>query len=366
MPIASPWLFFYDPLTMITLMLAYIVGWIALLVFAAKVAPKAASRLAGRFSLYTSMLLTAALVVVGGALAIYGLYSAAQSFGYQLPLRFMLGFFLVLNMISYIMAPWLINIGYNARPDPELQRIVDRVAAKSGIKPPKAVIVDGPPNAFAYGNILTGRYVAVTRTLYEMLPEDELEAVIGHEIGHHKHRDMVIILLLGLIPSLLYYLGVTMIRLGLLGGLGSRERDERGGGIYLAALGLVGVVLSFIMQVAVLAFSRLREYYADAHGARIAGIKPMQRALTRIHLYYTSTPSRVEVEKSSLRSLFIYALTEAVASPFYRGIWRGYGDIDVVIERIKRSEVDPVQEVLSSHPPIPKRLRFLDQLAVKL
>ncbi|NOZ88382.1 MAG: M48 family metalloprotease, partial [Crenarchaeota archaeon] len=230
----------------------------------------------------------------------------------------------------------------------------------------RAVLVEGPPNAFAYGNFLAGRYVAVSRSLYQMLPEDELLAVIGHELGHHRHRDVVLMLLLGMVPSILYYMGVTLIRIGLWGGWSS-DREQRSSPVYLAAVGAAAVALSFLLQVAVLAFSRLREYYADAHGAAVAGARAMQRALARLHLYYTGTPhAREELERhSSLKALFIYALLEAAAEPFYSP-WRGggaWGDIDRVVETLKRMEADPLQELLSSHPPIPKRLRFLDRLA---
>ncbi len=354
-------MWFYDPFTMAALMLAYVAGYAVLLFFAAKVAPRAAARLSGRLSLYAAMLLTAGLVLVGGGLAVVGVYYAAVSAGVRLPLAAMAGFVVFANLLTYLVSPWVIRLTYRGVEDPGLQRLVDEAAARAGMRPPRALLVEGPPNAFAFGNFLAGRYVAVTRSLYEMLPEDELLAVIGHELGHHRHRDVVLIMLLGLVPSILYYMGVTLIRVGLWSG---GDREERGGALYLAALGFVSVMLSFIMQVAVLAFSRLREYYADAHGAFVAGRRQMQRALARLHIYYSRSPRVAEAARgSSLRALFIYALVEAAAAPFYSpgGGWAG-GGIDEVVESLKRAEVDPVQEVFSDHPPIPKRLRFLDSV----
>ena len=358
------WLF-YDPFTLALLSVGYVLGWLALLFLASRVAPRIAASAAGRLGLHAAMLLTAAVIVAGGGLAIYGIYAAAAARGYQLSLEAMVAVVAFLNLLSYLAAPFMINLSMGARPSPELQRIVDEVAARAGMKPPRAVLVEGPPNAFAYGNFLTGRYVAVSRSLYEMLPREELEAVVGHELGHHRHRDVVIIMLLGLVPSILYYLGVSLVHAALWGGY-SGDREERGGGLYLAALGLASIVLSFLMQAAVLAFSRLREYYADAHGALVAGARSMQRALARLHLYYSNPRARAELDRAAgLRALFIYALVEAVAQPFYSP-WgsRGWGaDIDAVVEELKRAPVNPVEEVLSDHPPIPKRLRFLDQVA---
>ncbi len=358
------WLF-YDPFFMIALFTAYVVGFIFLQFVAMKIAPRVAAKVSGRFSLYTSMLLTAFLVLGGGIIAVYAIYNAALQAGVLIPLEFMIGFVIIANIFSYIMAPWLINAAYSAKPDPELQRLVDEAAVSLGVKPPRAVSVEGPPNAFAYGNILSGRYVAVTDSLRNMLSREELLAVIGHELGHHKHRDMVILLLLGIVPSVLYYMGIMLIHTGLWGG---GRRSERGGGaIYLAALGVLSIMLSLVMQIIVLAFSRLREYYADTVGARTAGSRPMQRALAKIHLYYHSQPHVAEkLGESKVKTLFIYAFTEAVANPFYpttRG-WRtaSFRNIDRIVEELKMEKVDPSQEVMSSHPPIPKRLRFLDSL----
>ncbi|ABM80626.1 zinc metalloprotease HtpX [Hyperthermus butylicus] len=353
----------WDPLTFTVLVLLYAAGFLLLQLLAMRVAPRVAGFISSRVSLYTAMLITAGLIVGGGLIAIYAIYSLAASYGYSLPIGFLLAFLIVANLMSYLLAPYMINAVYRAKPDPELQRIVDEVASRAGVKPPKAVIVEGPPNAFAYGNFLTGRYIAVSRSLYEILPRNELEAVVGHEIGHHRHRDVVIIMLLGLVPSILYYMGVWLIRIGLWSGA-YRSRREGNGGLALVAVGALSVLLSFIMQVAVLTFSRLREYYADAHGAIVAGARPMQRALARLHLYYQGR-RREELEKSSLKALFIYALVEAAASPFYSytgSSWSWRGDIDSIVERLKRMEVNPAEELFSDHPPIPKRLRFLDNL----
>ena len=364
-------MFLYDPLTMIALFVAYIVGFIVLQLIAMKIAPRVASSLSGRFSLYSAMALTALIIVVGGGIAIYLIYMATLNLGYSLSLGYLVVFIIVINIITYVLSPWMINLMYGARPDPELQRLVDEAARRAGLSnPPKAVVVEGPPNAFAYGNFLSGKYVAVSTEMLRITDKEELMAVIGHELGHHKHKDTVILLLLGIVPSILYYLGVSLIRIGLWTG-GSRDRDrEGGGGLYLALLGIAAVILILIIQVIVLAFSRLREYYADAHGAKIAGSRNMQRALAKLHLYYEAYEGpKLQVENSKLRTLFIYALTETLAHPFYvyyeprrrkrRVSWE---NIDYVIETLKKKPVDPSQEIFSSHPPIPKRLRFLDKL----
>ncbi len=369
-------LFWYDPLTLMAMFIAYIVGYIALFIIAGTIAPKVASRLSNRFTLYTSMFIAMAIVLIGGFASIYLISILVVEVAGLSP--YLLGglvlFIVLMNIITYIISPYMINLFYGAKPDSRLQEIVDSVARRAGLKPPKAVVVEGPPNAFAYGNFLTGRYVAVSSSMLGLVNRSELEAVIGHELGHHKHRDTVILLLMGLIPSVLYYLGIILIRTGLIGGMTRSERREGGGGLVLMLIGIASIILSFIMQVLILTFSRLREYYADAHGALVAGAKNMQRALAKLHIYYHSYPeAREYIHNSKLKTLFIYALVNTVANPYYDYIpyhgnrSRRYHEtnIDRVIEILKREKTNPALEVFSSHPPIPKRIRFLDKVVVE-
>lgn len=332
----------------------YFVGYIFMFIVAATVAPKVASSVSGRFTLYGAMALTAVLIVLTTAFIIYLFATVAApglgayGWGFLLGLIF---FVVLMNLITYFASPFMINASYGARPDPRLQQIVDEVAARLGAPfKLKAVVVDGPPNAFAYGNFLTGRYVAVTSSMLSLTDRRELEAVIGHEIGHHLHRDNALMLLFGVLPSIVYYLGVTAVHLGL------SSSSNRGGGPALLAVGVAAVLVSFLIQLLVLAFSRLREYYADTAGAKAAGKEAMQFALAKIHKFYFSAPeARVAVQESKFRALFIYALVNAVANPFVT-VTRSE------VESIKRSGYSAFQEVFSTHPPIPKRLRFLDEL----
>jgi len=327
----------FDPLYF---MLATI-GYFVMLFLASTVAPAVAKRVSGRFSLYTSMALLAILILFVSSAIIYLILTIA---GIYISIVGLIIFLIVVNLLMYIASPFIINLSYSAKPDPYLQTIVDRVAMRLGIEPPKAVVVRSPPNAFAYGNFLTGRYVAVADSLLEMLNEDELEAVIGHELGHHKHKDNVVMLLFGLLPSIIFYLGYSLI-------YSSFDDDRRGN--QLALLGIAAVIVSFLVQILVLAFSRLREYYADFEGTLVAGKEAMQRSLAKIHLFYERYPSFMrEIADSKFKTLFIYAFVNAVAEPITR----------MEIEMLKNRPVSPIEEFLSTHPPIPKRLRFIESI----
>ena len=330
----------------------YMLGYLFMFVIAATVAPRVAGAVSGRLTLYGAMALTGVMIVLTTAFVIYlFVLVAAPTLATVSFLVGLIAFVVLMNLLTYVASPYIINASYGARPDPRLQQIVDEVAARLGAPfKLKAVVVDGPPNAFAYGNFLTGRYVAVTSGMLSLVDRRELEAVIGHEIGHHLHRDNAIMLLFGVLPSVVYYLGVSAVHMGLGSG------NNRGGNAALLAVGVVAVLASFLIQLLVLAFSRLREYYADTAGAKAAGKEAMQFALAKIHKFYFMAPeAKQAVSESPFRALFIYALVNAVADPFVT-ITRAE------VEQIKRASYSPLEEVFSTHPPIPKRLRFLDQL----
>jgi heat shock protein HtpX len=365
----------YDPFTMISLILAYIVGFTILLFAAGYLAPRVARKFTNKFSLQASMIIIGLIIIVAGfagvgitAYLLASLFSVEDATGLITSIILMV---LVLNIISYLVSPLTINIMYGAKRNAQLQELVNDVARKLGFsKPPKAVLVNGPPNAFAYGNFLSGKYVAVTTGLMEIATTDELKAIIGHELGHHRHKDNTIMLFMGLIPSLLYFMGVFLMRVGFISGYARAYANKRRGGeggLLLVIVGVLAVALSFIVQVLVLAFSRLREYYADSAGAFATSSRSMQRALARIHLYYnTNRVAREVVASSKIKALFIYAFTEAYANPFYRHqpIDRDIRNIDVdkVVEELKKTRTEDISEFFSTHPPIPKRIRFLDTL----
>ncbi len=329
----------FDPIYYMLAMLGYFVMFL----LASTIAPKVASRVSGKFSLYTSMALLAFLILFVSFSIIYLVLVVV---GVRVSIVSLIAFLIALNLLMYLVSPFMINLSYSAKHDEYLQSIVDEVAYRLGVKPPKAMIVDCPPNAFAYGNFLTGRFVAVSRALLEILDRDELEAVIGHEIGHHKHKDNAVMLVFGLLPSIIFYLGYSLI-------YSSFDDDRRGN--QLALIGIAVVIVSFVIQILVLAFSRLREYYADVEGVIAAGKDAMQRSLAKIHLFYQRYPSFMgEIANSKFRTLFIYALVNAVANPLTK----------MEIERLKSMPVSPIEEFLSTHPPIPKRLRFIESVRI--
>jgi len=276
-------------------------------------------------------------------------------------------FVVFFHVIQWLIGPHLIDAIYHVKPlsrheRPELFEIVERIAKRSGLKyVPKLMIAEiDIPNAFAYGNPFTGYRVAVTRGLLETLPLDEVEAVLGHELGHLKHRDVVVMLMISIIPAIVYYIGYVLYISGWFGGF---RREREGGGPLLLLVGILLMVVSYLLNLFVFYMSRLREYYADTHAALNVdnGAKKLQRALVRI-MYYTGRMKRYLGRESKsyshFKMFFIADPDKPIKAEYVR-------NIDQLVELIKRKKPSILEELFSTHPHPAKRLRHLDRFIAK-
>ena len=129
-----------------------------------------------------------------------------------------------LNIGQWLLGPYLIGAIYKVRElkqaeNPELYQTVENLSRKSGISTPKLMLAQIPlPNAFAYGSPLSGSRVAVTSGLLKSLDAGEVEAVIGHELGHLKHHDVQAMMVVSFLPSLFYFIGYSFMLSGVFGG----------------------------------------------------------------------------------------------------------------------------------------------------
>lgn len=111
------------------------------------------------------------------------------------------------NIVQWLISPYIINAIYRAREvtksqNPQLHEMVERLSEKSGMKAPRVMVADIPvPNAFAYNSPIAGSRVAVTTGLLKTLEEEEVEAVVGHELGHLKHRDVQVMMFVSILPA---------------------------------------------------------------------------------------------------------------------------------------------------------------------
>lgn len=268
------------------------------------------------------MVMTALLVLIGNVL--YG-----QS-GVILALLFSI----VLNGVSYFFSDRIVLAAYRAQvvdqaQAPELYAIVANLAQRAGLPMPKlAVIPDETPNAFATGRNPEHAVVAVTEGILATLSRPELEGVLAHELGHVKHRDILI----GSLCAVLAQAIMLLARMAMF----IRPRDDREGGSPVGAIliMILGPIAALLLQMAV---SRAREFEADAYSAHITGRPDMlASALERIEGCNRRVPMR-DAEPATAHMMIINPL-------------RGGG----------------ILELFSTHPPVAKRIARLNAMAVQM
>lgn len=217
----------------------------------------------------------------------------------------LMGFCLVWGMtgslislaISRMIAKWTMGVQVidPATRDPELQDLVQRVyhlAKGAGLSVmPEVGIYDSPEvNAFATGPTKSRALVAVSTGLLNRMGRDEVDGVLGHEISHVANGDMVTMTLLqGVVNAFVMFLSRAIAFAIAQAMQGDREdRDRRGMnyGLYSVVSFVLEIVFMILGSMVVAAFSRYREYRADAGGARLAGRYNMIRALEALRRNY--------------------------------------------------------------------------------
>jgi len=171
-----------------------------------------------------------------------------------------------------------------ANDDPELYGLVQELAAKGGLPMPKVyVIPEDAPNAFATGRNPDHAAVAVTQGIRRILNKRELAGVLGHELSHVKHRDILISSIAATLAGAISYLAYMAQWAAIFGG-GSRDREGGGGGGIFGLLFMV-IVAPMAAMLIQMAVSRSREYMADAGGAKISGDPlALASALRKLHM----------------------------------------------------------------------------------
>ena len=182
-----------------------------------------------------------------------------------------------------------------ANDDPELYSLVQELAGKAGLPMPKVyVIPEDTPNAFATGRNPEHAAVAVTQGIRRILTKRELAGVLGHELAHVQHRDILISSIAATLAGAISYIA-QMAQWAMIFG-GGRSRDEGegngGGGIFgLIFMMIVAPMAAMLIQMAV---SRSREYMADAGGAKISGDPlALAGALRKLHMGAQNIPLQV-------------------------------------------------------------------------
>lgn len=185
---------------------------------------------------------------------------------------------IVILVIQFIISPFLTDLNmkwfYKATFDAEipgwLREYIEEVCEKENMKFPKiGFINDGAPNAFTYGHVKNNARIVLTRGIFDILNEDEVKAVVGHELGHAIHYDMLLMTVAQLVPLVLYAVYEAMVKTPVKKSSSSSKSSSAES--YAAIIGLIAYVLYIISQYIILWLSRQREYFADEFACRSTG-----------------------------------------------------------------------------------------------
>jgi heat shock protein HtpX len=165
-----------------------------------------------------------------------------------------------------------------------LSNTVANLARAAGVGMPEVAIFDSPqPNAFATGPRRDSSLVAVSTGLLHSMGKDEIEGVLGHELTHVSNGDMVTLTLIqGVLNTFVIFLSRVLGSVVDRAVFGDRERGRSGGIGYFVSVIALQILFGILASMIVFAFSRGREFRADAGGARLAGRENMIRALERL------------------------------------------------------------------------------------
>ena len=162
-----------------------------------------------------------------------------------------------------------------------LVQTVKQLAAKSGIGMPEVAVYEGAPNAFATGAFRNSSLVAVSTGLVQSMSKEEVEAVLGHEIGHVANGDMVTLTLIqGVVNTFVIFL--SRVVAFFVDKVIFRTERGVGPGFYITAI-VFQLLFGVLASIIVAWFSRQREFRADAASADLLGNpRPMMNALARL------------------------------------------------------------------------------------
>jgi heat shock protein HtpX len=240
--------------------------------------------------------------------------------------------------LSRVMAKWMVGVKLidpNSRVPEEMKllEMVRSLSKQAGMNamPQVGIFPSNEPNAFATGPTQKRSLVAVSTGLLNRMSSDELKGVLGHEIAHIANGDMVTMTLLqGVVNAFVMFLARVLA--AIISGFGkNRDSGQKGSyGSFMLLTILFEVVFMLLGSIVIFAYSRYREFRADAGGAKLAGKSNMIQALKSLQSYKQAPDPRTE---------------QSAIAAF----------------KISRPSKKGLRQLFSSHPPLEERIERLEK-----
>ncbi len=269
---------------------------------------------------------------------------------------------IVIVFIQWLIGPKIIWWTTNMRLLKEneytwLQETVRELCIENKVPIPKMAIARmGGPNAFVFGRTPGSATLVVTSGLLNTLTKNEIRAVVAHEVGHIKHKDMIVMTMVSVVPVIAYFIARFTIF--------APQRRDRDRGIAAIMIGVAAFIIYFITNLLVLLLSRLREYHSD----RFAGmnVKPRLLASALAKITYGLSMDKTK-ENSAVRSFFIADPVSSVnevsmLSSQYKDLELSETELKDAMKWEKKNPLMRFGEIFRTHPLTYKRIMALMEL----
>ena len=310
---------------------------------------------------------------------IFAAFLAAIMFIIQLNLVYSVILTILFILFQYLIGPAIVRTStrlkyLKAGENPWLESTVKGLADKSGIPMPRlATVPDNTPNAFVFGRTASDTTLAVHEGLLKNLNEDEIKGVIGHELGHIKHKDYIIMTILSALPLIAYLIARSTWTVARFSG-SSRKGEESKMRAALFAVGIISYIVYIISLLCVMRLSRLREHYADAYSAYITSSpRSLESALAKITYGLSLSPK----PPSGARAFYIG--DPAMAKQEIELIMEKKQEYDLdkdgvlderelelAMEKEAKSAWTKINTWFSTHPPTFKRILLLHEIEAEM
>jgi len=310
---------------------------------------------------------------------IFAVFLTAIMLILNLPLFLVVILTLLFILFQYLIGPATVRSStrlhyLKSEENPWLEAAVKNLAEKSKVPMPRlAIVPDETPNAFVFGRSSKSATLAVHEGLLRKLNKEEIKGVIGHELGHIKHKDYIVMTVLSALPLLAYIIARSTWYAARFAG-SSKKKGEGSVRAAFFVIAVISYIVYIISLFCVMRLSRLREHYADAYSAYVTGSpRSLQSALAKITYGLSLSPR----PPSGARALYIG--DPAMAKQEIQRIMEKKQEYDLdkdgvldekelelAMEKEAKSAWARMNTWFATHPPTFKRILLLREIEVEM
>jgi heat shock protein HtpX len=307
---------------------------------------------------------------------VFTVFLAAVTFILGLPVVLAFAATIFFLLLQYLIGPAIVRASTRLRylnpgENPWLESSLKEMCEKSGVPTPKlAVAPDDTPNAFVFGRTAKSATLALHEGLLNKLNKNEVTAVIGHEVGHIRHKDYLVMTMLSALPLLAYWIAWGTFEAAKWSRGGNSKGEKGGAKAALFAVALISYIVYIVTLLCVMGLSRLREHYADAYAAYLTGRpRHLQSALAKITYGLSVSP------KPTSGARAFYISDPALAKQEFQKIIRrkevydldrdgvlDERELHLAMEKEAKSTWTTINKWFSTHPPTFKRILLLRRI----